>query len=300
MRKLIAVCISLLFVPVAFSQEIKCNITVNTEQVTGGSVQLSGVESFERQVREFVNNRRWTTDKFKPNEQIEFNMLINFREALGNDVYKAEIQIQSVRPVYMSDYNTAVFSFKDNDVQFQFSQMSVLDFSIQNASQDNLTALLAWYIYMVIGYDYDTYSPSGGTKYFQIAKNIVDQNQNSGFPGWKSFEKTDNRYWVTENLLTPRFENIRKCMYTYHREGLDQMYANVEQGRKGITKALQYLEKVYLDVPNLVNVQLFFNAKTSEIISIYKEATPIEKKEIVELLDKIYPSNTTRWATIKR
>ena len=282
------------------AQEVRCNLTVNTQQVSGGSVQLDVIESFERQVNEFMNERRWTNDIIKENEKIEFSMLINIREANGSGAFKAEAQIQTVRPVYKSGYNTAVFSFKDDKFEFSFTQMDVLNFNIQNSGESNLTAMLAYYVYLVIGYDYETFSPYGGKKYFDLAMNIANQNQNSPYGGWQPLESDKNRYWIVQNMIQPRYENINKCLYMYHRKGLDQMHSNPTEGRKKIFEALQLLQKVYEDVPDVVNIQIFFNAKSSEIISIFKEGSTDEKKKVIALLDKIYPTNTQNWSKINQ
>lgn len=282
----------------AGAQEVRCNLTVNTQQVNGGSIQLNVIDNFERQVTEFINNRRWTTDMIKENEKIEFSMLINIREVSGQGSYSAELTLSSARPIFNSGYNSAIISHKDDKFNFQFSQMDVLNFNIQNASENNLTAMLAYYVYLVIGYDYETFSPGGGDKYFEMANNIALQNQNSGFPGWQPLENDKNRYWIVQNMIQPRYANIGKCLYKYHREGMDKMYENPELARKQITASLKLLEKVYNDVPDLVNIQLFFNAKATEIVGIYKEASSTEKQEIITLLDKIYPSNTQKWSEI--
>ncbi|MFT4754380.1 MAG: hypothetical protein ACI85Q_001938 [Salibacteraceae bacterium] len=281
-----------------YAQEVRCNLTVNTEQISGGSVQLGVLESFETQVREFINQTRWTNDVITESEKIEFSMLINFQEANGSGVYKAQAQVQSVRPVYQSGYNSAVFSYKDDQFEFSFTQADVLNFNIQNSAENNLTAMLAYYVYLVIGYDYETYSPFGGKKYFDLAMNIANQNQNSNYGGWKPLNSDKNRYWIVQNMIQPRYENINKSLYMYHRKGLDKMYENPSGARKNIFEALQLLEKVYEDVPDLVNIQIFFNAKSSEIIGIYKEGSAEEKKSIIKLLDRVYPSNTQNWSKI--
>ncbi len=280
------------------AQEVRCNLTVNTAQVSGGSVQLDVIESFERQVNEFLNERRWTNDVLKENEKIEFSMLINIQETNGSGVFKAQTQIQTVRPVYKSGYNTAVFSFKDDQFEFSFTQMDVLNFNIQNSGESNLTAMLAYYVYIVLAYDYETFSPFGGKKYFDLAMNIANQNQNSPYAGWQPLENDKNRYWIVQNMIQPRYENINKCLYMYHRKGLDQMHSNPAEGRKKIMEALELLQKVYEDVPDVVNIQIFFNAKSSEIISIFKEGSLDEKKKVIALLDKIYPTNTQNWSKI--
>lgn len=297
MKALITLLICILSA-VVDAQEVRCNLNVNTEQVNGGSIQLNVIENFERQVNEFINNRRWTTDMIKENEKIEFSMLINITSVSGQDAYSSEMTLSSVRPIYNSGYNSAVISHKDDQFNFQFSQMDVLNFNLQNASENNLTAMLAYYVYLVIGYDYETFSPGGGDKYFEMANNIALQNQNSSFPGWQPLENDKNRYWIVQNMIQPRYDNIGKCLYKYHREGMDKMYENPSEARKQIQASLKLLESVYKDVPDLINIQLFFNAKATEIVGIFKEGSASEKQEIITLLDRIYPSNTQKWSQI--
>ena len=280
------------------AQEVRCNLTVNTDQVSGGSVQLGIIESFENQVREFINQTTWTNDVVKENEKIEFSMLINIQSTNGSGLFTAQTNIQSVRPVFQSGYNTAIFSYKDDQFEFNFTQADVLNFNIQNASESNLTAMLAYYVYLVIGYDYETFSPFGGKKYLDMAMSIANQNQNSGFGGWKPLDSDKNRYWIVQNMIQPRYENINKCYYMYHRKGLDQMYSNATEGRKKMFEALKLLETVYEDVPDAINIQIFFNAKSSEIIGVFKESPADEKQKVIKLLDRIYPSNTQNWSKI--
>ena len=297
MNKYLIILFSIFTLPLA-AQEVLCNLTVNTEQVSGGSLQLGVLEDFETQVREFINQTKWTNDVVKESEKIEFSMLINFTASNGSGVYKASASIQSVRPVYQSGYNSAVISYKDDEFEFSFAQGDVLNFNEQNAAENSLTALLSYYVYLVIGYDYETFSPFGGKKYLDIAMNIANQNQNTVYAGWKPLDSDKNRYWIVNNLIQPRYENMNKCLYKYHRQGLDEMYQDPKKARAQIIESLELLEKVYEDVPDLVNIQIFFNAKSSEIVGIFKESPEAEKKEIVKLLDKLYPSNTQNWSKI--
>ena len=297
MNKYLIILFSIFTLPLA-AQEVNCNLTVNTEQVSGGSLQLGVINNFETQVREFINQTKWTNDVIKESEKIEFSMLINFTEANGSGGFKASMSIQSVRPVYQSGYNSAIISYKDDQFSFNFAQGDVLNFNVQNASDNNLTALLAYYVYLVIGYDYETFSPFGGKKYLDVAMNIANQNQNSGFSGWKALDYDKNRYWIVQNMIQPRYENINKCLYKYHREGLDKMYDSPKTARAKVYEALQLMETVYEDVPDAINIQIFFNAKSSEIVGIFKEGTDDEKKKVIKLLDKIYPSNTQNWSKI--
>ncbi len=290
-----------LFFLIAFqvtAQEVNCNLTVNTEQVSGGSLQLGVISDFETQVREFLNQTKWTNAIIKDDEKIEFSMLINFKDANGSGGFKASLSIQSVRPVFNSGYNSAVISYKDDKFDFNFAQGDVLNFNVQNSADNNLTAMLAYYVYLVIGYDYETFSPFGGKEYLDIAMSIANQNQNTAYGGWKALDDDKNRYWIVQNLIQPRYENINKCLYMYHRKGLDKMYDTPTEGRKKILEALELLETVYEDIPDAVNIQIFFNAKSSEIVGIFKESPEDEKKKVVKLLDKIYPSNTQNWSKI--
>lgn len=297
MNKLLLVLFSLITIHLS-AQEVYCNLTVNTEQVSGGSLQLGVISDFETQVREFINQTKWTTDVIKEDEKIEFSMLINFTDANGAGDFKASMSIQSVRPVYKSGYNSAILSYKDDQFDFSFSQGDVLNFNIQNSSDNNLTALLSYYVYLVIGYDYETFSPFGGRKYLDIAMSIANQNQNTAYGGWKALDDDKNKYWIVQNLIRPRYENINKCLYMYHRDGLDKMNESPNEARKKIFEALQLLETVYEDVPDAINIQIFFNAKSSEIVGIFKESPEEEKKKVVKLLDRVYPSNTQNWSKI--
>lgn len=274
-------------------QELKCEIQINSAQLE--NVDRVLIDNMKRAIFEFINGRRWTNDKFKYHERIECSMLINLKTMSNNSEFSGEIQIQSRRPVYGSAYNTTIFSFRDENVVFTYNQFAVLEYS-ETAYLSNLTALLSFYTYMIIGYDYDSFSSMGGTPYFQKAQQIVGYSETSGAPGWSSMEKNmRNRYWLLENHLQPRFVNLRKCIFEYHRLGLDQMSVNKEDGRKKLASALELLDEVHKNMPNSFNMRVFFDSKSAEVIKIFKEAQREEKDKIIQLLSRIDPANALKY-----
>jgi len=288
---------SLLFgLTIAFAQDVKCDVKVNFNQIENTDPIV--FENLERALFEFVNNRKWTTEVFKEDERLEMNILLTVESESGGGGFSGNIQVQSRRPVYGASYNTPVFNHKDNDVTFQYQQFDVLLFNENNAGDNNLTALFAYYVYLALGFDYDTFAPEGGTPYLTKALNITNQNVSSSSEGWKPFEDQNNRYWIIENYLEARFKNLRKCMYDYHRNGLDQMAEKQAEGRKAIFQALQKLNSVHQNLPNSINLRLFFNAKSDEIVNIFKEGTSEEKSQVVDLLSRIDPGNIQKWSRI--
>ena len=297
MNKYLILVLLILIVAPAKAQELNCVVTVNSRQIEGS--EKTTFQAMERSIREFVNNRRWTNDVFKTTERIECSILINLTEQLSQGEFKGSIQITASRPIYGTSYNTTLFNHNDGDFQFRFQQFDVLDFS-QTAHLSNLTSVLAYYIYIIIGLDYDSFSLKGGTPYFQKALAIVNNAQGAQELGWKAFESSTNRYWLVENMLDTRFSPLRVCMYKYHREGFDILSEKTDEGRGKVTEALQELAKVHQAVPNSFNLRVFFNAKSEEIIKLYStKAFPEEKTRIVNLLNQIDPANTNRYAKIK-
>lgn len=276
------------------AQELNCNVKINSSQVPNVNKRI--FETLEKSIYEFMNNTKWTEDVFKPEERIECNLLITISSAINNSDFNATLQVQATRPVFNTSYNSTTFNYHDKNFQFKYVEFQPLEFS-QTTFLSNLTAVLAYYAYLIIGIDYDTFSPKGGTLYFQKAQNIVNLSQNTPEPGWKAFDAPDqnNRYWIVENFLNPYFEPIRQCMYQYHRKGMDVMAKDPVSARKEIAAALRLLEKVFDQRPGNYQLQLFFNAKSQEIINIFSKADPNEKQEMVQLLSKINPQNASKY-----
>lgn len=279
------------------AQELNCQIIINTSQIQG-SANKQIFDQLQKAIFEFVNNRKWTNDVFSIQEKINCTFQIIIKQSLGSDEYSASIQVQSNRPVYKSAYPTPIFNFEDENFQFKFQQFSQLEFN-ENTFQNNLTSVLAYYAYAVIASDYDSFSPLGGTIYWQKAQQIVNNAQTAAELGWVSSQSQRNRYWLVENNLSSVFKGIRDCMYEYNRNGLDLMNEKPEEGRTAILKSLDLLMPVYKSRPASFNMQLFFNAKSDELINIFKGATPEEKAKVFEILMTVDPARTTKYTKIQ-
>lgn len=291
--------IALLFIALFIrtqAQELNCQVSIVSQQVQG-TVEKQVFEQMQKIVFEFMNNTKWTKDLYTQQERIDCSILINVTQKLSTDEYLGTIQIQSRRPIYKSSYYSPLFNYIDENFQFKFQQFTQLEFNL-NTFQNNLTSVLAFYAYVVIAMDYDSYSPLGGTQYWQMAQTIVNNAQTTSEKGWKSSEGTKNRYWLIENQLQPVFQGIRDCNYKYHREGLDIMSEKVDLGRANILSSLDLLVPVYNNRPASFNMQLFFNAKGDELVNVFSKGLPDEKSKAVEKLMLIDPANTTKYLKI--
>lgn len=280
-----------------FSQELNCQVTINNSQIQG-TVEKQIFDQLQKSIFEFMNNTKWTKDNFSFIERIDCSVLIIIKSKISEDEYSASIQVQSRRPVYKSSYFTQVFNFEDDNFQFKFQQFSQLDFQI-TTFQNNLTSVLAYYAYVILATDYDTFSPLGGTLYWQNAQLIVNNAQTASEKGWRSGENSRNRYWLVENTLQPLFQGIRDCMYQMTKNGMDIMWEKTEDGRANILKALELLKPVYAARPASFNMQLFFNSKADEMVKVFMTATPEEKTKATEILMLLDPANTTKYLKIQ-
>ena len=254
-------------------------------------------DNLQTAIYEFVNNRKWTNETFKNNERIDCSMLINVSERISTDEFKATIQVQVRRPVFKSSYNTVLLNNNDNDFQFKYLENQTLEYS-ENLHLSNLTSVLAYYAYLIVGLDYDSFAPDGGTYYLQKALAIVNNAQSSNDLGWKAFDGNKNRYWLINNMLDATFVPLRECMYKYHRLGMDMMVDNKETARTNIYESLLNLRKIHQIKPLSYSMQVFFNAKSDEIINIFSGAFPDEKAKIVNLLNEIDPTNSNKYQKI--
>jgi hypothetical protein len=279
------------------AQELNCQISINTSQIQG-STNKQIFDQMQKVLFEFMNNTKWTNETFTAQEKIECSFFISIKEQVGTDEYSGTIQVQSSRPVFKSSYPSPVLNIEDDNFQFRFQQFTQLEFNI-NTFQNNLTSVLAYYAYAVLATDYDSFSPEGGTPYWQKAQQIVNNAQTASEIGWKSSQSQRNRYWLAENNLQPVFKGVRECMYAYCRNGLDIMHENVDEGRANILKALDLLKPVYSARPASFIMQVFFNAKRDELINIFKGAPPEEKNKIIETLMLVDPAGTTKYAKIQ-
>ena len=245
-----------------------------------------------------MNNHNWTDNIFGTEERIDCNIMINITEELSVDEFKGTMQVQARRPVYSSSYNTVLINYQDNNIQFRYVEFEPLQYN-ETSNNTTLVSLLAYYAYIIIGLDYDSFSMEGGTPWFQKAESIVSRSQNAVEKGWKAFESLKNRYWLTENLLNDRYSGIRQCYYLYHRLGLDVMYDKVSEGRVQIAQGLELLQEVHRDKPGSFLMQIFFDAKADELVNIFSESFTDEQDRVTLILNEVDPANTSKYNKIK-
>lgn len=280
------------------AQELNCQVQVVSPQIQG-TIEKRIFDNLQKAAYEFLNNTKWTNDIYSLEERINCSMFINITEKLSTDEYKATIQIQSTRPIYKTSLNSVLFNHNDADFTFRYVEFQPLDFSM-NQHMSNLTSVLAYYSYVVLAMDYDSFSHNGGTPWWQKAQTIVANAQNAPEKGWKSSESTKNRYWLVENMLQPTFAPLRDCNYKYHRLGFDIMYQDIEGGRAQVLVALQGLEVIHNARPLSFPMQIFFNAKSDEIVKLFSGGTQDEKSKVVPLLQKIDPGHGIVYQNITR
>lgn len=277
------------------AQQLNCTVSVISPQVQNTERRI--FETLQTDIREFMNSRQWTTDNFILEERIECSILITISERIGNDRFRGTLQVQSSRPAYMTSYNSTMLNVNDQDFTFSYLENQPIQFQ-ENQHSDNLSSVLAFYANMILGMDYDSFSPKGGEPFYQKALQIVNNAQNEPERGWKAFEGSRNRYWLIENTLNARYEEFRQVIYDYHRKGLDVMYSDVEGGRRVITECIPKLKRIRLDQPNSYLLTVFFTAKTDELINIYKEAFPDVKQRVANDLKEMDPANANRYSEI--
>lgn len=298
MKKLILIAAACCTFSTMNAQELNCQVQVVSPSIQG-TMEKQIFETLQKSIFEFMNNTKWTNDIYSPEERINCSMFINITEKVSTDEYKATIQLQSTRPVFKSSYNSVLLNHNDADFNFRYIQYQPMDFSI-NQHLSNLTSALAYYAYVILALDYDSYSLKGGQPWWQKAQTIVANAQNAPERGWKSSEGLKNRYWLVENMLQPLFEPMRTCIYKYHRLGFDVMYQDVAAGRAEVLEALQGLEAIHNQRPLSFPMQIFFNAKSDEIVKLFTGGLQEEKSKVVPLLQKIDPGHGIVYQNINR
>jgi len=294
MRKIVAFLVFLLFSLPFYSQELKCTVNINSDMVQG--TNKSVFNTLQKSVSEFINTRRWSEMTHTNNEKIECSIAIVVKK-VDADVFTADIQVQSRRPVYNSSYNTTLFNFKDNYFTFDYKEFDQLEMN-ESTITSNLTAVLAYYAYIIIGYDLDSYTRLGGTPFFEAAERIVNAAQAADLVGWKAFESSKNRYALVNNLTDEAFKKYRSYFYEYHRMGLDEMSINMTNARAKIAVGLPLLREANRARPSAIVIASFLDAKNDELINIFSKATDKEKKEAVEILMDVNPTQTERYEKI--
>jgi len=300
MKKFILPVLFLLIACSTFAQEFEFKITINTPKLQTTDPKV--FETLESTLVDFLNNYRWTEDDYENFERIKCDIQLTIKEELPNNGFTAEMAIQAVRPIYGSSEETALLSHLDKNVTFTYEQFQPVDFT-KNSFQDNLSSVFAFYVYTILGLDYDSFSPFGGEKFFQNAQdvlNTIPQNIASGDKGWRSLNAGRNRFSMIDNILTPASRPFRKAMYDYHRNSLDIMYNDVATARAVMLQALEEIDKVNKSNPNLMILQMFANSKSSEIVEIFKESNSREKTRVYQIMTKMDAANASKYRAIRR
>lgn len=275
----------------AGAQELNCTVTINSDQIEGSNKQV--YETLKQGIEEYMNQNRWTNMTFAETEKIECSMLIVVKQVLGNS-YSCEMTLQSRRPVYGTTYTTPLLNFKDNAFNFTYQEFDRIEWQ-QNQFTTNLTAMLAYYCYLIIGHDLDSYQRLGGTPCFRMCEEIVNACQSASMEGseqkgWLAFDSNRNRYALINNLQDEAFKKYRNFYYEYHRLGLDEMSGNVTNGRARIAAGLPVLKEAYRARPATYVINTFLDAKADELVDIFRKGTDKEKKEVYDLLIDIDPT----------
>lgn len=282
------------------AQELQAKVAVLAQQI-GTTVDKKVFNTLQTQLANLINNRKWTDDGFQPQEKIQCNFLLNIQSAEEDNVYKASLTVLAARPVYHSAYQTTLLNFQDGDVTFKYVEFQPLEFNENRVGgtdplSGNLTAVIAYYVYMVLGLDYDSFSPKGGEDFFKRAQNIVNNAPEAkNISGWKAFDGTRNRYWLTENLMNTKYNVIHDIIYSYYRNGLDNIYDDEETARANLLDALSQLQDFNQENANTMIAQLFVMGKSTEYIGIFKKANPPTRSTALQILSKVDVSNATAY-----
>jgi len=284
---------------ITHAQELNCNVQISAQRIQGSNRQV--FETMQRDIYEFMNSTVWTNHVYSYAERIDCNILINLNDQLSADEFRGTIQIQLRRPVFNTTYNSTMLNFIDNSFQFRYVEFQPLEFD-PGTHRSNLVSVLAYYAYIILGMDYDSFSSMGGSEFYQIAEKIVSNAQNAPEPGWKPYDasRNRNRYWLVKNMLDKEYEGVRKFIYEYNINGLDKMESRITEARTSMVESLRMLQEVYRRKPDpfMYALQIILEAKSDELVNIYSEAFPEEKSRVMQILTEIDPGNKTKYEKI--
>ncbi len=277
------------------AQELNCTLAINADQT--GEQNLQIFKTLERSLNDFINKTTWTNKIVSPEERINCGMVITITE-YSVDNFKASIQVQSSRPIFNSTYSSPVFNFNDKDFNFKYIEFQNLQLN-PNQFQSNLTSVVSYYVYMILGIDADTFSKKSGTKYFTKAKNILDVAQSSGYKGWSALDGNQTRYTLIDQVLSPTYVEYRNVLYTYHRLAMDVMSESQKKGKERVIVALKEFKRMNSRRPNSFIQRTFFDAKADEIEQVYSGGQSVKINDLVDLLNRVSPNNSSKWKNIK-
>ncbi len=300
MNKIIILVLSVILTGELKAQEFKARVTVVTTRV-GNNVSKNTFTTLQTALNNFINNRKWTSDKFDAAERIECNFLLNVESTDEINVYNAKLTIQAARPVFNTSYLSPIINFQDENINFKYLEFQQLEFNENrvtgnDALVSNLTAAFAYYAYMILGFDYDSFSPRGGDAYFQKAQNIVNNAPDGrNISGWRQFDGQRNRYWLVENMLNSRYTIMHDVYYNYYRMGMDKLYEDENAARTEVLNVLNLLNNFINDNPNKMITQFFFQGKSTELIKIFSKAPQQDRARASELLQKLDLTNASKY-----
>jgi hypothetical protein len=303
-KKIFFVLVFIISAAWARTQEIQARLTVSAGQIST-QVDKKIFQTLQTTLTNFVNNRKWTSDVFQASEKIQCNLFLSIEQDLGNNVFKGKLTIQAARPIFNSTYDSPIINFLDDNITFRYVEFQPVEFN-ENRVQGtdplaaNLPAILAYYVDMILGFDYDSFSPRSGDVYFQKAWNIVNNApEGSNIGGWKSFENQRNRYWLAENMNNNRFALMHDVIYSYYRSGFDKFYDNENEGRNGIMNSINYLNTINTENPNSMILQFFFQGKSAELVKVFSQADVQMKTRAKDILQKLDITNAAAYKGIK-
>jgi len=300
MHKIKSLLFFMFLINVAVAQELNARVTVVSNRV-GSNVNKNTFQTLQTALNNFLNNRKWTSETYAPNEKIDCNFLLNLESTSEVNVYKASLTIQAARPVFNTNYVSPIINYKDEDIGFKYIEFQQLDFnenrvSGSDAQASNLTAVFAYYVYMILGFDSDSFSPRGGDVYFQKAQNIVNNAPDGRvISGWKAFDGIRNRYWLVENMSNSRYALMHDVYYNYYRQGMDKLYDDENKARAELLNVLNQLDNFNSENPNTMINQFFFQGKSTELIKVFSKATPPDKARALDLLPKLDLTNAGKY-----
>lgn len=280
------------------AQEVRATVSIQTPKLSNSDPRI--FKTLENDLRDFINNRKWTDDGFKLEERVECSFLLTVTNETGTGHFNAQLTVQSNRPVYKSAYNTVLFNYQDKMLEFDYIEFKALNFN-ENTYNDELTATIAYYVYIVLGMDYDSFSPNGGTPFYNKAQQIVNNAQaSSASKSWQPQGTNRNRYWLIENLANSKYARFRQAYYDYHRMGLDRMYEQSSEAFQSINAAVSNIQKLNQDNPTMMLPDIFVNAKSDEIVSIFKDAqvAPPDKMKAYNAMVSLDGSNKSKYDAI--
>jgi hypothetical protein len=281
------------------SQELNCQIQIIAPTLQSNPANQDIFDGLQEQATEFLNYTKWTNHIYSQQERIECSILIRIDDKQGSDDFRGSIQISASRPVFNSNYKTPILNWVDNSFNFRYQRNAPFLFT-PDRHQNNLTSVLAFYAYMILGYDYDSFSLEGGTPFFVKAQNIVANAQNAPESGWRANENDRNRYWLVENALQNVFNPLRVCYYNYHRLGFDMLYDKRDEAVTKILESLELIREIHKIRPNSFNVQVFFATKVDELVNLFIEAQPDVRARVFQLLKEVDPTRISKYQKIQR